>query len=112
MSGVFAGSGGRLLLATTLVAIAAALRIPGLFTAIRTFNNHHLNSLLLFAIGDRQLGEPPWLIYRLPAFAAGVGSVVLAGVLAGRRASLAGWLALLLAGTSFPLIFYSSEARG
>jgi hypothetical protein len=133
---VFAGSGGRLLLAATFVGIAAVLRIPGLFTdfwldevwsleralaidsplqvftAIRTFNNHHLNSLLLFVIGDRQLGEPPWLIYRLPAFAAGVGSVLLAGILAGRRASLTGWLALLLAGTSFPLIFYSSEARG
>ncbi len=134
--GVFAGGRGRLLLATTVVAIATALRIPGLFTdfwldevwsleralaidspfqvftSIRTFNNHHLNSLLLFAIGDRQLGEPPWLIYRLPALAAGIGSVVLAGVLAGRRSSLAGWLALLLTGTSFPLVFYSSEARG
>ena len=71
------------MLATALVALAAALRIPGLltdfwldevwslemalaidsplqvFTAIRTFNNHHLNSLLLFVIGDRHLGEPP-----------------------------------------------------
>lgn len=133
---MFAGSGGRLLLAAALVALATALRIPGLFTdfwldevwslqmalaidsplqvftAIRTFNNHHLNSLLLFLIGDRHLGEPPWLIYRLPALAAGIGSVVLAGVLAGRRSALAGWLTLLLAGTSFPLIFYSSEARG
>ncbi len=133
---MFAGSRGRILLATTVVAIATALRIPGLFTdfwldevwsleralaidsplqvftSIRTFNNHHLNSLLLFAIGDRQLGEPPWLIYRLPALAAGIGSVVLAGVLAGKRSSLAGWFALLITGTSFPLVFYSSEARG
>ena len=131
-----AGSRGRFLLATMVVALAIALRIPGLFTdfwldevwsleralaidsplqvftAIRTFNNHHLNSILLFVIGDRQLGEPPWLIYRLPALAAGIGSVVLAGMLAGRRSYLAGWLALLLAGTSFPLVFYSSEARG
>lgn len=135
-SNVFAGSAGRLLLATMVVAVAATLRIPGLytdfwldevwsleralaiesplevFTAIRTFNNHHLNSLVLFAIGDRQLGEPPWLIYRLPALAAGIGSVILAGALARRRAPQAGWLALLLAGTSFPLVYYSSEARG
>jgi len=133
---VFAGSRGRLLLAAALLALATVLRLPGLFTdfwldevwslemalaidsprqvftAIRTFNNHHLNSLLLFFIGDRYLGEPPWLIYRLPALAAGIGSVMLAGVLAGRRSPLAGWLALLLTGTSFPLIFYSSEARG
>jgi hypothetical protein len=133
---VFAGSRGRLLLTVVLVALATALRIPGLFTdfwldevwslemalaidsplqvftAIRTFNNHHLNSLLLFVIGDRTLGEPMWLIYRLPALVAGIGSVILAGVLAGKRSPLAGWLSLLLAGTSFPLIFYSSEARG
>jgi hypothetical protein len=135
-SSVFPGSTGRLLLAALAVAIAAVLRIPGLFadfwldevwsleralaidsplevfTAIRTFNNHHLNSLVLFAIGERQLGETPWLIYRLPALAAGVGSVILAGWIASKRAPLAGWFALLLAGTSFPLVFYSSEARG
>ncbi len=133
---MFADTKGRLLVATVLVGLAAALRIPGLFTdfwldevwsleaalaidsplevftAIRTFNNHHLNSLFLFAIGERQLGEPPWLIYRLPALMAGIGSVVLAGIIAGRRSQIAGWLALLLTGTSFPLIFYSSEARG
>lgn len=132
---MFAGGRERLLLAGLLI-LGAALRIPGLFTdfwldevwslrmalaidsplevftAIRTFNNHHLNSLLLYAIGDQRLGEPPWLIYRLPALAAGIGAVVLAGVLAGRRSALAGWLALLLTATSFPLVFYSSEARG
>lgn len=122
--------------AMVVVAVAVALRVPGLFTdlwldeiwsvlavraldsplgvftSIRTFNNHHLNSLLLYAIGEPGTGAPPWLIYRLPSLAAGAGSVLLAGLVLVRRDSLQALFAMVLTAFSFSLVFYSSEARG
>jgi hypothetical protein len=124
-------------LPAALVVLAAALRVPGLFTdfwfdeilgyalsqaarspleivsSIHHSANHWLNALWMYAVGA---GRPPWL-YRLPSLAAGVAAVGVAGALArvlagardGRRAQ---WIATALAATNFCLVEYSSEARG
>ena len=71
-------------------------------------NNHHLNTLYLFAVGD---GAGP-VQYRLLAFICGVLSVLAAAAIARRHGSGAGLVAALTFGTSYLLVFYSSEARG
>jgi uncharacterized membrane protein len=71
-------------------------------------NNHILNTLWMYTVGD-----PSWLmIYRLPAVSAGVGAVVLSGLIARRWGTTAAVLGLVLTGLSYPLVHYSSEARG
>jgi len=88
---------------------ARALTSPlGVFTEIHDTNNHHLNTLLIWALGDRD----DWAIYRLPAFVAGVASVALAGWLAAQRGRLEAVFATLLCAACFALIHFSSEARG
>jgi hypothetical protein len=113
------------------VAVGAALRLPGLatdlwldeiwsilrveplasplgvFTALHDSNNHHLNSLWLYAVGD----APAWLL-RLPAFLAGTASIALCAWLAARRGRLEALLAAWLCALSFALVHFSSEARG
>ena len=76
--------------------------------AMRHDNNHVLNTWIisLFPPGS------PWIVYRLPAVAAGVGTVILAGLSGGRRGTCEGFLALILTAASSVLIQYSSEARG
>ena len=78
------------------------------FTRVHFDTNHWLYSLLLFGIGPRE----GWIAYRLPALAAGVASLPLVFAIARREGELAGGIGLLLAGSSFLLIEYSSEARG
>ena len=72
-------------------------------------------------------GEPMWrraevlylfgpsahsITYRIPAVLAGVGTVVMAGWISSRRGRLEALSAMLLVAASYPLIHYSSEARG
>jgi 4-amino-4-deoxy-L-arabinose transferase-like glycosyltransferase len=114
-----------------IVVLAALLRAPGLFTefwldeiralsnvaaigsaaevftGIHHDSNHWLVSLWMHAVGQ----EAPFWTYRLPSFLAGVAAVLLVGWLAEVDGSKP-WLAMLLTATSFPLVFYSSEARG
>ncbi len=114
-----------------IVLLAAVLRAPGLFTefwldeiralsnvadigsAVEVFtgihhdSNHWLVSLWMYALGQRA----PFWVYRLPSFLAGVAAILLVGWLAEVDGSKP-WLAMLLTATSFPLVFYSSEARG
>jgi 4-amino-4-deoxy-L-arabinose transferase-like glycosyltransferase len=114
-----------------IVVLAALLRAPGLFTefwldeiralsnvaaigsaaevftGIHHDSNHWLVSLWMYAVGQ----EAPFWTYRLPSFLAGVAAVLLVGWLAELDGSKP-WLAMLLTATSFPLVFYSSEARG
>jgi len=123
----------KALLAIVLLA-AAALRIPGLFTDFwgdeiwswsiagqlhsvfdvlmaapaHIDNNHPLNTLVIYLMGQNQ---PVWL-YRLPALLAGIGSVALAARIMSRRGRVEAIIAALLLSFSYPLIFYSSEARG
>lgn len=117
-----------------LVMIAALLRVPGIFTdfwldeiwsfliarqlhsvsdllfsqTARIDNNHLLNTWFLYVIGD----VPNWSIYRIPALVAGIGSIIVAAHVMARFGRSESLFAALLVGLSFPLVFYSSEARG
>ena len=132
MGGVRSGRRGALAACALVVAAAAALRLPGLasdlwldeiwtwatargldsaagvFRDVHDSNNNHLNTLWFYAVS----GADRAALYRLPAYLAGVAGVVLAAALAWRRDPLEAVLAALLVGASFPLIHFSSEARG
>src|SRR5690349_5873833 len=71
-------------------------------------NNHPLNTLLIWAMGEQR----HWWIYRVPSLLAGLGAVVVATMIAARRGRAAAILAAVLVGCSYPLVFFSSEARG
>ncbi len=75
---------------------------------LRHDNNHIANTLFIYLVGDTQ----NWGIYRLPALFAGVATVVLMWWIARRRSPAEGLFAAALTAFSFPLILYSSEARG
>ena len=79
-----------------------------IFLTLRIDNNHHLNSAWLFLLGSGQHAA----LYRLPAFVAGLGSVVIAWRIGARDGRLNGGLTALVFAWSFPLAYYSSEARG
>lgn len=85
-------------------AVDSPLRV---FTDIHSDNNHYLNSLWLWTAGP---GAPAWLM-RLPPLVLGVTLVALAWRVARPRAGEAAITATLFA-VSYPLIHYSSEARG
>lgn len=115
-----------------LVLVAAALRLPGLFTdfwldeiwtlkivlgmesawdvftSVHHSNNHHLNTLFFYWLGDVE----NWSLYRVPALVAGVASVALAYRIGARRGATEAVVAGLLCTTSYLLIHFSSEARG
>ena len=118
-------------IAAAIVLGAAAVRVPGLFSdfwldeiwsldnalaaaswtdifRIRFDNNHHLNSLYLWLIGD----GAPLPVYRLPAFAAGIASVVAARALAAREGRFPAIVTCVTFSLSYLLVYYSSEARG
>ena len=121
----------RRLLALVLT-VAAALRLPGLFTelwldeiwsvtAVETLrsplevfsrfksdNNHHLNSLWIYAVGPG--ASAAW--YRLAAFVSGLAAVVFAWLIGARDGKPPALVCALLVATCFPLVAYSSETRG
>ncbi len=71
-------------------------------------NNHILNTLFVYLIGKQQ----NLLLYREFAIISGIASFVLIVKIASQWGRLEGIFVLLLAGTSYPLILYFSEARG
>lgn len=77
-------------------------------TRFKNDNNHILNTLLLYLLGQ----QSQLFLYRLPALMSGIGALVLMTMLARRQGRVEGLLVALLAGTSYPLILYFSEARG
>jgi hypothetical protein len=112
---------------------AFALRLPGMFqdfwldevwsyqlvrgfvvspldivTRLHIDNNHPLNSWFLYVLGDQRA----WFVYRIPALIMGTASVALAGSIMWRRGGSHAIGTMLLVGFSYPLIVYSSEARG
>jgi hypothetical protein len=115
-----------------IVAVGAALRIPGLFTdfwldeiwtlaivqslgspleifsEIRHSNNHYLNTLVFYFLGD----SPHWIPFRIHSLLAGIGAVALAWLIAARGGLLPAMLASGATAVSYLLIHYSSEARG
>lgn len=115
-----------------LVLVATALRLPGLFTdfwldeiwtlkivlgidsgwdifsEVRHSNNHHLNTLIFYVLGDLE----HWSLYRIHSLLAGVASVALAFRIGARRGRTEALVAGALCATSYLLIHFSSEARG
>jgi hypothetical protein len=79
-----------------------------IFDGLHDSNNHYLNSLLFYWIGDRE----NFVLYRIPALTAGIASVPLAFALARKHGRLEAVLAAFLVGFCFTLIHFSSEARG
>src|SRR5262245_32744879 len=77
-------------------------------TALKHDNNHHLNTLVLYVLRDRD----SWVTMRVPAFVAGLIVVALAFVIARRRSSIEGLFAGALVACSFTMAVYSTEARG
>ncbi len=115
-----------------IIALSVAIRIPALFsdfwldelwslsatqgltsavevfTKLNSDNNHHLNSLFLYALGDQRY----WELYRIPSILSGVAIVLLAWWIARPKGFLEAVLASTLTSFSYLLIHYSSEARG
>jgi len=86
-----------------------SLRSPlGVFTGIHTDNNHYLNSLWLWSAGARA----PWWLMRLPPLVLGIAVVAVAYRIARSRGRVAAVVTGALFALSYPLIHYSSEARG
>lgn len=79
-----------------------------ILTGLHHENNHYLNTLCVWWLGP----QTNWIVYRLPAMLAGAVAVGVAGLIGRRRSRPAALLAMLLTGSSYLLIHYSSEARG
>ena len=79
-----------------------------ILTDLRHDNNHFLNTWIIYLIGT----ERHWIFYRLPAVMAGIMTVGLCGLFAKRWGHVEALTALIMTGSSFFLIQYSSEARG
>ena len=86
-------------------AISSPLEI---FTKLHNSNNHYLNSLWLYVMGVR--GN--WPGYRILSILAGIGAVLVAGLIGRRRNQINAYFAMLLIGFSYVNILYSCEARG
>jgi len=80
----------------------------GVFTQTHHDNNHYLNSLFIYFLG--QHGN--WPGYRILAEVAGFGTIVLAWLIGARQDKGTAFFSMLLASFSYVLILYSSEARG
>ena len=78
------------------------------FTKIHLDNNHYLTSLWLYFFR----GHGNWFGYRTPSIVAGIGCVILAGMIAARHNARAAGIAPFLFTFSYVQILYSSEARG
>jgi hypothetical protein len=90
--------------------IYLAEQSKGIFDIILTKhdNNHILNTIYLSLIGTQQ----HLVSYRLLSIAAGIGTIILLAVLAGRRGCRGALCILTLAGVSYPLLLYFTAARG
>lgn len=78
------------------------------FTAIHHSNNNHLNTLLVYWLGN----PGHWIVYRIPSLAAGIATIGLCAVLARARGRIEALLAAVLCAGCFALLHFSSEARG
>lgn len=88
---------------------ARSVRTPlEIFTSVHSDNNHILNTLFLYVLGEQH----SWIVYRLPSLIFGVAVIVLAGLIASRQGRDRVLTTLLLFSTSYFMILYSSEARG
>jgi uncharacterized membrane protein len=79
-----------------------------ILTRLHVDNNHPLNSFFLYLGGNSR----DWWLFRIPAWIAGVGCIVLAGLVMRRFGQTQALCSMLLVACSYPLIVYSTEARG
>ena len=79
-----------------------------ILTLYRHDNNHPLNTLWIYLVGEGRSE----LAYRALSVFSGVASLFLILALARRLAPAAWWVAFLLAASSYALVLYASEARG
>src|SRR6187397_2250996 len=85
-------------IASSLKSVPDVLLSP----AARYDNNHPLNTLSMYAMGE----ERNWSVWRLPALACGIGSTVLAATFLRRRGGGEMLLGTLLFTCSYPLVFF------
>lgn len=71
-------------------------------------NNHLLNSIYLYLVGL----DAPVLVQRALSVALGTGAVAAAGLVVVRRGWATALIAVLLFAVAYPMVHYSSEARG
>jgi hypothetical protein len=77
-------------------------------TTFKHDNNHHLNTLVLYLLGEQE----HWVVYRLPGMAAGLVAVAGAVLIGRRKSRLEGLLTGVLVSASYLLAVHSTEARG
>ncbi|MCC6503617.1 MAG: hypothetical protein IT362_10850 [Deltaproteobacteria bacterium] len=78
-------------------------------------NNHILNTLYLYMVGGEPFffaGKPTFIPHRLFSVLSGIVSLFLVWKIASRQGRVEAFTALVLCGLSYPLVIYSSEARG
>ena len=92
----------------SLAFIEQASSASQVFTSFRSDNNHILNTLWLYLLGPGH----SFFSYRLLAVTCGIGSLLTLWRLAQPAGRLAVLFTLALAGSSYPLALYFSEARG
>ena len=80
----------------------------GVFTQTHHDNNHYLNSLFIYFLG--QQGD--WPAYRILSELAGIGTIVLTWFIGIRRDRWTALFSMLLVSFSYVAVLYSSEARG
>lgn len=89
--------------------VARHLSSPlAILSAEASDNNHPINTFFVWLLGAHR----PWPAYRLLSLATGIGSIVLCGLAGARYGPWGPPVAMLFAGLSPILVFYSSEARG
>ena len=89
--------------------VRASHSVTDLFIHFRHDNNHLLNTLFLYCLGERKT----LFTYRLFAVFSGICSVFLIGYIGRRNWGYPEALcSIVLTGTSYPLLLYFSEARG
>lgn len=90
--------------------LAAALQAPsaGALLSNHSDNNHLLNTLWMYLVGDGADG----FLYRVPAILGGGLAVAMAGGLGARRSRAEAFFAMLLTGGAYFAVHYASEARG
>ncbi len=91
--------------------LSIALSAPSFWDVLTTMqhdNNHLLNTWILRLLGY----QPNWMIYRLLPFFSGIGLVVMAGIIAKEHGRGVALISMALNALAFPLVIYSTEARG
>jgi hypothetical protein len=90
------------------LALAHSVSSPLTIFTIHHDNNNYLNTLYLYLLPDR--GN--WWGYRIVSIVAGIGTVILSGLIGYRRGKTNALVLMFLTTFSYFLILYSSEARG